>query len=77
MTDWQPREMAPKDTEILLYGPSPDGPRVTMGFWMDDPDQLTNDFGEQGEPFWFSWCGGFTEKWPPTHWAPKPEPPDA
>lgn len=84
--EWQPIETAPKDgTEILLYGPSSYGPRVTVGHWMTDKEcQIrTGDCGgdcrcdeyEYCDPIWTSWDGGFTTEWPCTHWMPLPNPP--
>ena len=73
MAKWQPIETAPKDADILLYGPSSDGPRVTEGYWMKA--QYDYEFDRTHPAFWFSMDGGFTKKYPPTHWMPLPEPP--
>lgn len=62
MSDWQPIDTAPKDgTEVILYGPSPDGPRVTAGFWLQPDPPVVGDcggecrcpeYGDDVEPFW-------------------------
>ena len=86
MSEWKPIETAPKDgTDVILYGPSPDGDRVTVGHWTQE-EECREQVGDCGgecrcpeydyhEPFWMSWDGGFLPEYPCTHWMPLPEPP--
>ncbi len=61
---WQPIETAPKDGTIVLLAGEFDYPgdwRIKMGFWAADDDDWR-----------LCWAS-----WPPTHWMPLPEAPDA
>jgi hypothetical protein len=91
--NWQPINTAPKDgTEVLLYAPptehdgAPVPARLTYGAWVAPsdtprlvycdgyaPEEVWDDF----DAHWSSWDGGFTEEHPPTHWMPRPNPPEA
>lgn len=83
---WQLIETAPRDgTEIILFGPAPEEPRVTVGHWATE-EECQIDVGDCGgpchcreydyvDPIWISWDGGFCAPWPCTHWMPLPEPP--
>ena len=83
---WRDIESAPKDgTLILLYGDTPDGPRVTAGNWLapEHGDYLGDcggecrcpEYGDPPEPLWWDTDGGFTDEWPPLGWQPLPSPP--
>jgi hypothetical protein len=83
---WRDIESAPKDgTLILLYGDTPDGPRVTAGNWLapEHGDYLGDcggvcrcpEYDDPPEPFWWDTDGGFTDEWPPLGWQPFPSPP--
>ena len=83
---WRDIESAPKDgTLILLYGDTPDGPRVTTGNWLapEHGDYLGDcggvcrcpEYDDPPEPFWWDTDGGFTDEWPPLGWQPFPSPP--
>lgn len=77
---WQDIGSAPKDgTEVQLAGMTPDGPRVTAGYWLiPEPPAIGDcggecrcpEYGDPEEPCWVSNDGGFCEPWMPTHWAP-------
>ena len=63
MTDWQPIDTAPDDTEILVYGAwieggSFKGITIATRSWIDDVWDCEGDY--MGEM---------------THWMPLPEPP--
>lgn len=61
---WQPIESAPKDCEVLLYGPTQFGGHgIAQGAW--------NRGGAMHMPYWM---GGIHQ---PTHWMPLPAPPVA
>jgi hypothetical protein len=81
MSEWQDISTAPKDgTEIWLFGPSPEGPRVTIGHWTQDEECRTylGDCGgechcpeyDYSDPLWMSADGGFSNEWPCTMWQP-------
>lgn len=83
---WRDIESAPKDgTLILLYGDTPDGPRVTAGNWLapEHGDYLGDcggvcrcpEYDDPPEPLWWDTDGGFTDEWPPLGWQPFPSPP--
>jgi hypothetical protein len=66
----------PMDEIILLYRPGAVSWMVVApGKWD------AQSFNKKPNPFWDCWLkiGGAYEsrKWPPTHWMPLPEPPDA
>ena len=77
---WQPIETAPRDgTEVQLAGMTPNGPRVTAGFWLVPEPRVVGDCGgecrcpeyaDPEDPVWMSNDGGFCEPWPATHWKP-------
>jgi hypothetical protein len=82
---WQPIETAPKDgTEIWLFGPAPEGPRITIGHWSQEEEcrAVIGDCGgecrcpeyDYCEPSWMSADGGFSKEWPCTLWQPLPTP---
>jgi hypothetical protein len=59
---WQPIETAPKDCEVLLYGPTQFGGKgIVQGAW-----------NRGGAMHMEHWMGGIYE---PTHWMPLPSPP--
>jgi len=73
---WQPIETAPKDGTVLIlaahdiHGHSdPGGPRriVRSAYW---DDYLCSGRGEWS-------ASAFTTHYPPTHWMPLPDPPEA
>ena len=75
---WRPIGTAPMNgMVVMLYG---DG-RVTCGSWISERDIMVSDHsgcypsGETTPAYWQSHDGGFTEKHPPTHWMPLPQPP--
>lgn len=91
---WRPISEAPKDgTEVILgaiaqtYESDPVPPRVTIGSWLEEVEELGSEFHSTGSYLgqyptgnvspagWMSWDGGFTEENPPTHYMPKPPPP--
>lgn len=69
---WLPIESAPKDgTEVQLFGMSPDGPRVSAGFWLEPEPPIVGDcggecrcpeYGEPDDPFWCKMHGGNIEE---------------
>ena len=82
MTNWQPIETAPRNgTEILLWRSDTE---VFLGRWIAPCDFLSeseydSEIGWE-EPDWFFADfvhGGRVTEGEPTHWHPKPAPPDA
>jgi len=70
MTDWQPIETAPKDTDVLLY--LKDGGIVIGEGWhtYDEPP-----YGQPSkELYWINLEIG--QVLHPTHWMPLPNPPE-
>lgn len=66
---WRPIETAPKDgTPILAYWPIMQIYKVRVGSWQR---------ASHGPGYWAAWNGGvkFSQRNPPTHWQPLPEPP--
>ena len=71
--NWQPIETAPKDERVMLYYPKR-GP--TFGYWN------SQECATKPRPYWkhdLQYLFGIPDarQNPPTHWAPKPDPPSA